>query len=374
MPKVKRPYRTGGLYRPTYLGPDGKAHHQQTWWIAYRVGGKLVRESAQTPVKADAERTLRKRLEAAGAGRLGPDAHRTTLATLERIVSDDHAANGRDVKRVTAKFKPLAKFFGATTPARAITTDRLAAYQRKRLEAGAKPATVNRDMAALRRAFRLAARAGRVEAVPHFPMLREDNVRQGFLERDQFEAIRDKAPEWLKPVLTFMYWTGWRRSEVLPLQWRQVDLAAGVVRLEPGTTKNKRGRSLPFHALPELREIFDAQRAFTTKREHARGEIIPHVFHIDGLPLVNEKRQPKLVVYDAWQTACKAAGLPGRLLHDFRRTAVRNLERSGASRSAAMAVTGHLTESVYRRYAIVNERDVAEALAKLAALPKKAAR
>ncbi len=62
------------------------------------------------------------------------------------------------------------------------------------------------------------------------------------------------------------------------------------------------------------------------------------------------------------------AVLPGRLLHDFRRTAVRNLERSGVSRSAAMAMVGHETESIYRRYAIVDETALREAGQKLAAL------
>ena len=70
----------------------------------------------------------------------------------------------------------------------------------------------------------------------------------------------------------------------------------------------------------------------------------------------------------AWAKACEAAGLSGRILHDFRRTAVRNLERAGVSRSSAMKMTGHKTEAVYRRYAIVSEQDLHEAAAKLAKL------
>ena len=69
-----------------------------------------------------------------------------------------------------------------------------------------------------------------------------------------------------------------------------------------------------------------------------------------------------------WKNACAAAGVPGRIPHDLRRTAVRNLERAGVPRSVAMQLTGHKTESVYRRYAIVSESDLAEGTAKLAAL------
>ena len=70
----------------------------------------------------------------------------------------------------------------------------------------------------------------------------------------------------------------------------------------------------------------------------------------------------------SWLTACRKAGVPGRIPHDFRRTAVRNLERAGVPRSAAMAMVGHKTESIYRRYAIMDEAMLKEGAAKLAAL------
>ena len=66
-----------------------------------------------------------------------------------------------------------------------------------------------------------------------------------------------------------------------------------------------------------------------------------------------------------WLSACRAAGVPGRIPHDFRRTAVRNLERAGVPRSSAMAMVGHKTESIYRRYATVDAGALHDAAAKL---------
>ena len=201
-------------------------------------------------------------------------------------------------------------------------------------------------------------------------------MRSGFFEREQFEAVRRCLPDYLRPVVTFMYVTGWRsRSEVFPLQWHQVDFAAGTVRLEPGSTKNKDGRM--FYLTPELREVLEAQRAATEKLTRETGRIIPWVFHRRGAPILS--------MYTAWANACLRAGLATktvtvengrrvvkitaqRIPHDLRRTAVRNLERAGVLRSTAMKMTGHKTESVYRRYAIVSDVDLREGAAKLATL------
>jgi integrase len=178
-------------------------------------------------------------------------------------------------------------------------------------------------------------------------------------------------------VVTFCYVTGWRISEVLRLEWRNIDFAAGIVRLEPQTTKNDDGRTFPFAVLPELEAVLRSQRAATSALERDQGRIIARVFHRHGVPIQGLRK--------AWATACLAAGLfqvisatrgdtvrarkvPTMVPHDFRRTAVRNLERAGVSRSVAMKLTGHRTESVFRRYAIVNEADLAEGLTKLAAL------
>ena len=102
-----------------------------------------------------------------------------------------------------------------------------------------------------------------------------------------------------------------------------------------------------FPLTPTLRTVLDRQREYTSKIEHAQSRIVPWVFRRKGRPIRSFRK--------AWRRACEAAGCPGRIPHDFRRTAVRNLERAGVPRSAAMAMVGHQTESIYRRYAIVDE-------------------
>ena len=254
----------------------------------------------------------------------------------------------------------LKAFFGQAR-AQALDPARVREYIAQRQVAGAANATVNRELAALKRALTLAVQGRKILTRPHIPMLLENNARTGFFEREQFEAVYRHLPEAIQPVAAFAYVTGWRLSEVLGLTWRQVDFSAGTVRLEPGMTKNRAGRMFPF--TPELWAILEAQKARTSTIQTQIGRIVPHVFHRAGTPIKSFRR--------AWQTACDAAGVPGRIFHDFRRTAVRNLERAGVARSVAMQMVGHKTEAVYRRNAIVSDADLRAAAEKLAAMGRR---
>jgi len=128
------------------------------------------------------------------------------------------------------------------------------------------------ELALLKRMYTLAIQAGKLLTRPHVPLLAENNVRTGFFEREQFDSVIGHLPEPLRPMVTFAYVTGWRiPSEVLTLQWRQVDLEAGTVRLDPGTTKSGEGRVV--HLTADLRTLLESQRAITDAYQRERQKI-----------------------------------------------------------------------------------------------------
>ena len=333
----------------------------KVWWVQYSHRTKTWRESSGSTVKADATRLLKRRLSEVGKGRLhGPDAERTTLEDLAQLMFNDYQLNERkSLPRARQLVAHLLDYFG-NARAVDITPDRASAYMAHRQEAGAKAATIRNEVAALGRMFTLAYRAGKVAVRPPFPSIMVRNTRGGFFEDGEFYAVLEHLPAYLQPFVEFAYLTGWRRGELRTLTWRQVDFDAETVRLEPGTTKNDEGRVFPFGVLPKLTALLIAQRERTSALERATGSVVPWVFHRDGKQVGDYR--------DSWQTACRKAGVPGRLVHDLRRTAVRRLERAGVPRSVAMKLTGHKTESIYRRYAIVSESDLAAGVQKLAAL------
>jgi integrase len=331
--------------------PDGTS-----WYIGYYVDGKKVREAAGER-KADAAALLKQRIRELDDGRWQPPGKELRFDDLVELVRADYRANGRkSLDRVEQCVKHLARSFGHAK-ASEITAARLAAYLNNRLDEGAQPSTIRNELNVLKRGMNLAVRGGQLAHRPPFPQITPTNVRSGFFERHELDELLAELPEPVRPVVRFMYCTGWRKGEVLSRQWRHVDLRAGTIRLEPGQTKNGKGRTFPFTALPELDALIAQQRAYTDTVERRTGQIVPWVFHREGRPIKSFRT--------AWRGACERLTLD-RIPHDLRRTAVRNLERAGVSRSVAKALVGHLTDSVYERYAITNENDLREGVTKLA--------
>jgi len=364
----------GSLYRRKYA-PAGQTYavakaagtlrEAGDWWMKYRdLRGVIHRESSGTSNHADAKRLLKLREGRAAEGK--PILPRADKVTIDEITGDlkaeYRANNRRSIDRLEDSLEHVLAFFGGRRATQVSAAD-IDKYIAARREAGAANATINRELAALKRAYMLAIRGEKLYHRPYIPRLDEDNARQGFFEPDEFSAILPHLPDYVRPAIRFAYITGWRiRSEVLALTWAQIDFAAGTVRLEVRTTKNKHGRT--FVMTPELRALLELQRRLVA----------------EGTPWVFPYRGQRLGRFDkSWRTACLKAGLgklisekprrieTPRLPHDFRRTAVRNLTRAGIAESIAMKMTGHKTRAVFDRYDIVSERDLREASAKLSA-------
>ena len=338
----------------------------RVWWLKYSRDGRAYFESSGSKKHEDAKRLLRLREGDIEKGvPVTPKIGRLRFDEAVDDVKAEYKANGRkSLDVVEGRVRVHLTPFFAGKRMSVITTAHVRTYSNRRLAEGAAPATVNRELAILKRAYSLAIQGGTLSVRPHIPMLREQNVRIGFFDRQQLDAVLAHLPDTLTPMLRFAYCTGWRiPSEVLTIQWRQVDFEAGTVRLEVGTTKNDRGREFPFDVFPELHELLLQQRELTRHVEQQRGQIIPWVFHRSGRRIRDFSK--------AWQSACQAAGVPGRIPHDFRRSAVRNLVRAGVSDKVAMQLTGHKTRSVFDRYDIVSGADLREGVAKLATVTKR---
>ncbi len=277
---------------------------------------------------------------------------RPTLDVLIEGYLQDYEVRGfRSLKTARGRVAHLRSFFGAARLAEEITPITLREYQLARREEGAASATINREMSALNRMYRLAVQWGWLKRIPIFPgRLVENPPRQGFFEHREYLAVRAELPAPFQDVLDFAYYSGWRKYEILDLTWDEVDLDGKVIRLAPQRSKTREGRVLPLS--PPLAKVL-------TRRQAKRQPGWQRVFHRDDVTV----RQWRT----AWRSACRRAGVPTRLIHDCRRTAARNLIRAGVPERVAMILTGHKTRAVFDRYNIVNERELMAAGEQLAA-------
>ena len=231
--------------------------------------------------------------------------------------------------------------------------DACSPYVAHRLAQGASAASCSHELATIRRAFRLAVRGGELVHMPHVPMLALDNTRTGFFEQPEFEAVRGALPADLRDVVTFAISPdGGSRARSCRSNGSK---SIGTDR-SSASNRARRRTSGPHAAVWALTGPgLGGRRGVEGQPE---GRICPFVFHRDGKQIRHFRK--------AWTAACEAAGCPGKLLHDFRRTAVRNLVRAGIPEKTAMGITGHKTRSVFDRYDIVVEDDLRAALGKLA--------
>ena len=268
------------------------------------------------------------------------------FSELAALVEKDYELNGyRSAADIELRHRlHILPFFGKMKAARISESD-IDDYILKRRGEEASNATINRELVTIKRAYSLGIQKRIVSDGRIFQCSKRTTSGRDFSSANNTSDQKASSRICLASG-GLRLCDRWRKSEILSLQWRQVDFEAGNVRLEPGTTKNREAGSFP--SLPSCGPPWRARR----KKRAAlakEGKICPWVFHRKGKPIGEFKH--------SWKTACTKAGLPGRLMHDFRRTAVRNLVRAGVPERVAMKMTGHKTRSVFERYNIVSEGD-----------------
>lgn len=362
------PAHPSDVKAPGIRGFGAPYRRGRIWWLRYHHRGEEYRESAGSERRLDAERLLKARWKQIGRGKfIGPMEEKVLMNDLLDALVLDYQRNGRRSSgTLRGRLNPLRAAFGtqrAVDVSGALIeqykTDRLAS--RTRRDTPVAVATLNRELAALKRAFRLGIEQDRLIYAPVVRLLAEHNIRQGFVEPGTFEKIVRYLPDPLDDVARFAYITGWRKQEVLTLQWSDVDLGTRRIRLRRENSKNEEPRVIVLTA--DLLTLI--QRRWTARQYQTKAgpALSSWVFHRGAQRIVDFRH--------AWADACKEANVPGLLFHDFRRSAIRNMEKSGVTQAVAMKITGHKTDSVYRRYRIVDEADIERALEKTQASIKQ---
>ncbi len=358
MTKAKSKF--GRIYKKWRIAKNGSRIEQSTWTVRYK--GKDY-ATGETSVKMAEKFLLAKAGDIARGDKPGAiirDEKPTETVILMDELFDGLNVNARRKRIATARQNEgqinlhLRPFFGAV-PATALTSALIDKYIDDRVDREAAAATINRELALLKRSLRIALKRDppQILRVPNIEMLPVSNARQGFVSHQQYVTLRDCLPPYLALIFVAGYHVGSRRGELVQVELPDLELNAPQpqFRLYPDATKNGEGRVIPIYG--DMIEAFRQQVEMTQRLYPG----CTWLFHNQGEPIQT--------FYKAWKTATELAGLSGLLFHDLRRTAVRNLIRSGVDRKVARDITGHKTEAVFDRYNITDEKDLRDAADKM---------
>lgn len=380
--KLRRTRGSGSLFR------KGTS---RTWVIQYYkddpARGKRIRVREYTGLSSrdDAQKLLNTRLYQVDRGELFET--RKQAVRIADLFTDlkAHTLNNSGSKRgannVDWRWKHLQALF-ANMLAANLRTDDLIHYTRQRQEQGAANATINRELATLRCALNLGKRSSKVRLVPYFPMLKENNVRRGFVEDADFAKMIAGATElWVRTFLEMAYTYGWRVSELLGLRVRSVSIPNRTVRLDTGTTKNGEGREV--RMTPKVTELLRLavvgkkpdDYLFTRASKNGKPGRPISDFRLTwaklcvqaglGEFLCRNCGQPVGAKKKCGECGSKKRKYRGLIVHDLRRSAAKAARRAGVPESVIMATGGWKTPAMFRRYAIVSSTEQREFVEKL---------
>jgi integrase len=331
---------------------DGRTFKRRdTWWIAIYVDGREHRESAKTRDEGAAQKYLRRKLKEVHAHELDPSKPFLSQRDRKRSVSDlmdalqaDFEIRGKWSPQARTNMQHVRSAFGSIR-ATALTAEQIDEYIQRRLSQGAAKASVNRMTQLLKQAYGLAELPA-----PRIRRLDEsDNVRRGFFIEPEVRRVIANLPSELSDFTLFAWLTGMRKGEIASLRWEDFD--GDCIRLRAEDAKNGTARLIPLEG--ELVQLIERRKTERQFEANGLATMSERIFHRAGEP-IREFRK-------SWATACRLAGVR-RLFHDLRRSACRNMVAAGVAQVTAMQLSGHKTDSMFRRYAIVAENDMRAAL------------
>ncbi len=328
----------------------------KNYWIEYYVNGKRKRERIGRS-KTAAENRFREVQTAKAEDRhieKDPASTITFGALAQWYLQLPEVLVKKSYRRDTEMIKHLKRLLGETTKLAAITTGMVEGYQQIRLAEPSvrknkvtgepkltAPSTVNKEVITLKTIFNRAIRHGRLTVNPAQPVKKipENNIRMRILSQQEANNLITCCPNHIRPIVVTAFYTGMRLSEIVKLTWSKVDLSAGFIRLGNRDTKTNAGRSVPLH--PRVKEVL---------QKLPRGLHTERVFLKNGKPF-NEFKH-------AYNTAKKKAGIEDFTFHDLRHCAINNMRLAGNDFFKIMAVSGHKTTAVFKRYNLVTEKEL----------------
>jgi len=349
-----------------------KKEGSRFWWYSFTFKGRRVQKSSGLENRKDATDIEAAHRTNLARGEVGidekPKAERKTIGQLLDVLDNDFKARKKDhvknLNLIAVVRKDLADHW-----ADALTTAAVTEYvknlrkapkkrQKGRRSKSLADSTIKHRLQILASAYEL-ENAAREEAkldlliVPRFPKLSTDNARSGFLNRAPFDVLYSHLPEDLRDFCLFAYLTGWRKSAIASLAWS--DVRDGNIYLRGVHSKNKKPYYVP--VIGELEQLIKRREEARSIKTESGMLLSSLVFHRGGAS-ISEFRK-------SWATACEKAGCEGLLFHDLRRSAARQLIRSGTSKDVAKMVGGWKTDSMFSRYNVTGDEDLRDAMEKV---------
>jgi integrase len=350
---------------------------QGVYWIDYYVQGHRKRERIG-PDKRLAETVLRKRKVEIAEGKF-LERQRPITTTFDELadayftyVVDQQRK--RSWPRDRTSIRALNGYFSGKrlteiTPA---AIEQYRAWRHATISRRGRlvtTANINRELSCLKRMFNVARKGlivlkGRGPLTNPMTMVsleRERNERDRVLSSEEFHRVYQEAPGWLKPMMLCAYCTGMREGEIRSLRWDQVDFKRGTIRLKSSDTKTDAYRVIPLN------------QALTSLLKTATRYVgCPYIF-INPVKLEAWQASPERVdpryrdssINHAFSRGCQKSGVTNATFHDLRHTFVTNARRAGIDYFRIMAITGHKTMAVFKRYNTVDEADLRQAMSQM---------